>query len=118
MFGHQTLHLDWIRIRIGIQYKMLDTDPGSLNADPKHWPIFPLFCSRSPGSSWAACSPSAASSYSSSSSSTPSGPHRSTTCKLQSSFVDPHHLDTDPDSTYHPDADLNADPDSDFYLSQ
>ncbi len=28
------------------------------------------------------------------------------------SVVDPHHIDTDPDSTYHPD----ADPDSDFYL--
>ncbi len=28
------------------------------------------------------------------------------------SVVDPHHLDADPDSTYHPD----ADPDYDFYL--
>jgi hypothetical protein len=31
------------------------------------------------------------------------------TC-IQSSVVDPHHVDADPDSTYHPD----ADPDSDF----
>jgi hypothetical protein len=95
---------------------MLDPDQRSLNADPKHWLIFPLYCSPSPGSSWAECSPSAASSYSSSSSSTPSGPHRSTTCKLQSSFVDPHHLDADPDSTYHPDADPNADPDSFLFI--
>jgi hypothetical protein len=117
MFGHQTLDLDGTRIRNSIQPNMLDPDPGSLNADPKHWLIFPLcLCSLFPGSSWAGCSPSAASSYSSSLSSTPSGPHRSTTCKLQSSFLDPHHFDTDPDSTYHPNADPNADPDSDFYL--
>jgi hypothetical protein len=30
--------------------------------------------------------------------------------------VDPHHLDADPDSTYHPDADPDTNPDSDFYL--
>ncbi len=30
----------------------------------------------------------------------------------ESTVVDPHHLDADPYSTYHPD----ADPDSDFYL--
>jgi hypothetical protein len=28
--------------------------------------------------------------------------------------VDLHHLDADPDSTYHPDAAPDADPDSDF----
>jgi hypothetical protein len=37
-----------------------------------------------------------------------------------SSFVDPHHLDADPDagpnSTYHPDADPEADLDFGFYL--
>ncbi len=33
---------------------------------------------------------------------------------LSSSVVDPHHLDADPDSTNHPDADPEADPDSDF----
>ncbi len=26
---------DWIRIRIGIQPKMLDPDPGEMNADPQ-----------------------------------------------------------------------------------
>ncbi len=31
-------------------------------------------------------------------------------------FVDPHHIDADPDSTYHPDADPYGAPDSDFYL--
>jgi hypothetical protein len=30
--------------------------------------------------------------------------------------VDPHQLDADLDSIYHPDVDLDADPDSDFYL--
>jgi hypothetical protein len=29
--------------------------------------------------------------------------------------VDPHHLDADPDSTYHPDADPNLDPDPTFH---
>ena len=28
--------------------------------------------------------------------------------------MDPHHFDADPDSTYHPSADPDADPDSDF----
>jgi hypothetical protein len=28
--------------------------------------------------------------------------------------VDPHHVDEDPDSTYHPDADSVADPDSTY----
>ncbi len=32
------------------------------------------------------------------------------------SVVDPHHHDSDPDSTYHSDADPDADADSDFYL--
>jgi hypothetical protein len=32
------------------------------------------------------------------------------------SVVDPHHYDADPDLTYHPDADPDADPVSDFYL--
>jgi hypothetical protein len=27
----------WIRIRIGIQRKMLDPDPGEMNADPQPW---------------------------------------------------------------------------------
>jgi hypothetical protein len=31
-------------------------------------------------------------------------------CHRMTSVVDPHHLDADPDSTYHPD----TDPDSDF----
>ncbi len=31
---------------------------------------------------------------------------------VETSVVDPHHVDADPDSTYHPD----ADPHSDFYL--
>jgi hypothetical protein len=30
--------------------------------------------------------------------------------------VDPHHFDADPGSTYHPDADLDADPGPDFYF--
>jgi hypothetical protein len=34
----KTLDLDWIRIRIGIQLKMLDPDPYQMNTDPKHWP--------------------------------------------------------------------------------
>jgi hypothetical protein len=34
----------------------------------------------------------------------------------ESTVVDPHHIDADPDSIYHPDADLDADPDYDFYL--
>ncbi len=28
---------DWIRIRIGIQPKMLDPDPDEMNADPQPW---------------------------------------------------------------------------------
>ncbi len=34
-----TLDADWIQIRIrfGIQPKMLDPDPESMNPDPKHW---------------------------------------------------------------------------------
>jgi hypothetical protein len=32
------------------------------------------------------------------------------------SVVDPHHFNADPDSTYQPDADLDANPDSGFYL--
>jgi hypothetical protein len=39
---------------------------------------------------------------------------RTTTNLSLVSVVDPHHLDADPDSTYHPDADL----DSYFYLIQ
>jgi hypothetical protein len=31
----ETLDPDWIRIRIGIQPKMLDPDPDSMNPDPK-----------------------------------------------------------------------------------
>ncbi len=34
------------------------------------------------------------------------------------SVVDPHHLDADLDSAFHPDALQDADPDSDFYLMQ
>jgi hypothetical protein len=34
------------------------------------------------------------------------------------SVVDPHHFDADLDSIYHPDVDLDADPDSDFYLME
>jgi hypothetical protein len=37
--------------------------------------------------------------------------------KRGSSVVDPHHLDADPDLTYHPDADPDAYPDLDFYLT-
>jgi hypothetical protein len=33
----KTLDPDWIRIRIGIQPKMLDPDPYQMNTDPKHW---------------------------------------------------------------------------------
>jgi hypothetical protein len=35
----KTLDLDWIRIRIGIQPKMLDLDPDQYqkNTDPKPW---------------------------------------------------------------------------------
>jgi hypothetical protein len=33
---------------------------------------------------------------------------------VDGSVVDPHHVDADPDSTYHPNADLDADPDSDL----
>ncbi len=36
------------------------------------------------------------------------------TSTLKKSVVDPHHVDADPDSTYHPDADSDAYPDSDF----
>jgi hypothetical protein len=32
------------------------------------------------------------------------------------SVVDPHHVDANPDSTYHPYVDPDADLDSDFYL--
>jgi ankyrin repeat protein len=32
----------------------------------------------------------------------------------QVSVVDLHHIDVDPDSNYHPDADLDVNPDSDF----
>jgi hypothetical protein len=34
-----TLDPDWIRIRMGIQPKILDPDPvpDSMNPDPKHW---------------------------------------------------------------------------------
>ncbi len=32
----KTLDPDWIRIRVGIQPKMLDSDPDSMNPDPKH----------------------------------------------------------------------------------
>ncbi len=32
----KTLDPDWIRIRIGIQPKMMDPDPYQLNTDPKH----------------------------------------------------------------------------------
>ncbi len=38
--------------------------------------------------------------------------------KRGSSVVDPHHLDADPDSTYHPDTDPDANPDLDFYLTR
>jgi hypothetical protein len=31
------------------------------------------------------------------------------------SVVDPHHIDADPDSTYHPDADPDVNPDSDLF---
>ncbi len=34
----------------------------------------------------------------------------------QSSAVDPHHVDADPDSTYHADADPDVDPDPDFFI--
>ncbi len=33
----KTLNPDWIRIRIGIQPKMLDPDPYQMNADPQPW---------------------------------------------------------------------------------
>jgi hypothetical protein len=32
------------------------------------------------------------------------------------SVVDLHHIDACPDSTYHPDADPDVDPDSDFFI--
>jgi hypothetical protein len=35
---------------------------------------------------------------------------------LGSSVVDPHHINADQDSTYHPGADPGADADSDIYL--
>ena len=31
----KTLNPEWIRIRIGIQPKMLDPDPDEMNADPQ-----------------------------------------------------------------------------------
>jgi hypothetical protein len=36
--------------------------------------------------------------------------------KSNSSVVDPQHSDADPNSTYHPDAYLGSNPESDFYL--
>ncbi len=33
----KALDPDWIRIRIGIQPKMLDQDPDEINADPQPW---------------------------------------------------------------------------------
>jgi len=33
----KALDPDWIRIRIGIQPKMLELDPDKMNADPKPW---------------------------------------------------------------------------------
>jgi hypothetical protein len=33
----KALDLDWIRIRIGFQPKMLDPDPDEMNADPQPW---------------------------------------------------------------------------------
>jgi hypothetical protein len=33
----KALNQDWIRIRIGIQPKMLDPDPDEMNADPQPW---------------------------------------------------------------------------------
>jgi hypothetical protein len=33
----KTLDPNWIRILIGIQPKMLDPDPDSVNLDSKHW---------------------------------------------------------------------------------
>jgi hypothetical protein len=33
----KSLDPDWIRIRIGIQSKMLDPDPDEMNADPQPW---------------------------------------------------------------------------------
>ncbi len=33
----KALDPDWIRIRIGIQPKMLDPDPDEMNADPQPW---------------------------------------------------------------------------------
>jgi hypothetical protein len=35
---------------------------------------------------------------------------------VRASVVDPHHLNADPYSTYHPDADPDADPESEFCL--
>ncbi len=41
----------------------------------------------------------------------------STTRKLAgTSVVDPYHIDTDPDSTHHPEADPDADRDSDIFI--
>jgi hypothetical protein len=37
-------------------------------------------------------------------------PSQSLPIQVTSSVVDPHHFDADPDSTYHPDADPDADP--------
>ncbi len=33
----KALDPDWIRIRIGMQPKMLDQDPYQMYTDPKHW---------------------------------------------------------------------------------
>ncbi len=33
----KALDPDWIRIRIGVQPKMLDPDPDEMNADPQPW---------------------------------------------------------------------------------
>ncbi len=33
----KALDPDWMRIRIGIQLKMLDPDPDEINADPQPW---------------------------------------------------------------------------------
>ncbi len=36
----------WIRVRIGIQPKMLDTDPDEMNADPQPWLLVRLPAAR------------------------------------------------------------------------
>jgi hypothetical protein len=82
----KTLDLDWIRIRDWYSAYNAGSGSGITECGSETMADIPSYCSRSPGSSWAGCSPSAASSFSYSSSSTPSGPHRSTTCKSQSSF--------------------------------